>query len=347
MKSVSNTSTIVLQTNELTIGYSGELGTEKYLHQNINLQIARGEFICLLGPNGAGKTTLIKTLAGLIKPICGTIKLNHLPIQSLSIQRIAKLISIVFTERLNLTDMTVYDLVALGRSPHTGFFGRLSTLDHEKVAQAINDCGITHLKNRSLNQLSDGEQQKGFIAKALSQDTPIIILDEPTAFLDISSRIELMRLLKKLSIEKNKAILLSTHDLDLALRSADRLWLLAREQTLITGIPEDLILSNKFKNFFDKDGILFDNQTGAFSEHLTNLKTIRLIGNGLEFKWVQRALKRSGYQPTPDKGEFMEIEVSNETHGIYHVSHPNGSLTSLRTIEDLLSHLSVSADGIT
>jgi len=326
----------LLTTNELQIGYRHQQNGEQVLHRHINVALKQGEFVCLLGPNGAGKSTLLKSISGFLKPIQGDVIINNTSLANITKRQLARLVSVVFTEKIAVPDMTVRELVALGRSPYTGFFGRLTASDIRKTNEAIADTGISHLANRTIINLSDGELQKAMIAKALVQDTPIILLDEPTAFLDLPSRIEIMNLLRELAINKQKAILLSTHDLDLALRMADKIWLLAIDKRIETGAPEDLILDDEFRRFFEKDGILFDNESGSFKIDRQNVKTIRLIGKGLEYKWVQQALLRSGFETTSNHGDYMQIEIRSNGHREYHLKHPSGECFELRTIEDLL-----------
>lgn len=326
----------LLQTEELSIGFGAP---RKVLHQCINVTLKPGDFACLLGPNGAGKSTLIRTLTGFLKPLAGSVHVCGKPLSALSQPQISRLISIVFTEKVVVPDMTVFDVVALGRSPYTGFFGRLSKRDIQLIDTALHDTGIGKLKYRPITGLSDGELQKAMIAKALVQDTPLIVLDEPTAFLDLPSRIEIMDLLKTLATTKQKGILLSTHDLDLALRMADKIWLMASGRNMETGAPEDLILNNDFKRFFEKDGILFDNESGAFAIDRPNAKTIRLIGKGIEYKWVQRALTRSGFETTSQQGDYLQVEILSNGHREYQLKHPSGRSIKLRTIEDLLAQI--------
>ncbi|MBN2166212.1 MAG: ABC transporter ATP-binding protein [Marinilabiliaceae bacterium] len=299
----------------------------------------KGEFVCLLGPNGAGKSTLLKTLTGYIPPINGNTFINNKNISEYSKRELSKTFSIVFTEKIRIPNMTILEMVSLGRSPYTGFLGQLKDNDHHIVSESLKLVGIFNLKNNFLHNLSDGELQKVMIAKAMAQNTPVIILDEPTAFLDLPSRIEIMRLLRNLAKEKNKGILLSTHDLDLALQMADRIWLLDKNKQLTAGTPEDLVLNNQFRHFFEKEGVLFDNESGAFKMHQNNIKSIRLIGKGIEYKWVKRALNRNGYNTTPEKGNYLNIEITSNGHREYLLSHPSGSELRFQSIEDLLKEI--------
>jgi len=330
---------LLLQSKDLAVGYRLGSGKETVLHQNINVQLRQGEFACLLGPNGAGKSTLIKTLSGFIPKLKGGVSVNGLDLQNYKRNQLAKVVSVVLTEKLEVTNMTVFDLVALGRTPYTDFFGTLSKKDKSMVLQAIDDVGLHGFANRQLVCMSDGERQKAMIAKALVQDTPLIILDEPTAFLDLPSKIEIVQLLKTLAKNKNKGILLSTHDLDLALQLADKIWLLAQGRKIESGIPEDLILANGFKRFFEKEGIIFDNESGAFKVEREQVKTIRVVGTGVEYKWLSHALNRTGYQTTEDGEEYPKVEVDRGDNSGFILHHADGSKHQLRTIEDLLEEI--------
>ena len=225
----------------LSIGYQNRHGVKK-VAEGITDSIHSGELTCLLGENGAGKSTLLRTLSGFLPPISGEITILGKPLQSYRESVLATVIGVVLTERTNLQNMTVTELVGMGRSPYTGFWGRLSAEDRAKVAAALNLVGIAALKDRLVQTLSDGERQKVMIAKALAQETPIIFLDEPTAFLDYPSKVEVLNLLGRLSREMGKTIFLSTHDLELALRVADRVWLMTKQGAVQAGLPGNLFI---------------------------------------------------------------------------------------------------------
>jgi len=211
----------------LSIGYRGKHSV-KCVADDISQAIHSGELTCLLGENGAGKSTLLRTLSGFLSPLAGEISILGRPLSSYKERELATVIGVVLTEKNNLQNMTVRELVGMGRSPYTGFWGRLSADDRRKVDDALSLVGIAALSDRMVQTLSDGERQKVMIAKALAQETPIIFLDEPTAFLDYPSKVEILHLLHRLSREMHKTIFLSTHDLELALQIADRLWLMPR-----------------------------------------------------------------------------------------------------------------------
>lgn len=204
---------------QLSVGYKGF----PPVVSNINVEIKSGELTCLIGSNGIGKSTLLKTLTGFLPKLSGRLLLNGRDINMLSQRERAKYISIVLTYKSDVQNLSVTEMVGMGRMPYTGFWGKLNTSDQTIVAEAIEMVGIEHLKNRMIQTLSDGERQKVMIAKALAQQTPVILLDEPTSFLDFPSKVEMLQLLHRLAKETNKVVFLSTHDLELALRIADRL----------------------------------------------------------------------------------------------------------------------------
>ncbi|MBF1461965.1 ABC transporter ATP-binding protein [Prevotella pallens] len=204
---------------QLSVGYKGF----PPVVSNINVEIKSGELTCLIGSNGIGKSTLLKTLTGFLPKLSGRLLLDGRDINMLSQRERAKYISIVLTYKSDVQNLSVTEMVGMGRMPYTGFWGKLNANDQTIVAEAIEMVGIEHLKNRMIQTLSDGERQKVMIAKALAQQTPVILLDEPTSFLDFPSKVEMLQLLHRLAKETNKVVFLSTHDLELALRIADRL----------------------------------------------------------------------------------------------------------------------------
>ncbi|MDN5201526.1 ABC transporter ATP-binding protein [Fulvivirgaceae bacterium BMA10] len=305
-RKVSNT--VPLYTQDLQIGYqSGK--RHRTVLDRINLSMERGELVCLLGENGVGKSTLLKTISKIIKPLSGDVFINGKSISKLSNIEIAQNISLVLTERINTGMMTVYDLVSLGRYPYTNWSGKLSKEDWKKVDWAIDQANIAALSNLNAMELSDGQLQKVMIARALAQDGEIMILDEPTAFLDINNRLEIINLLKSLAKETNKAILISTHELDLALFSADKLWLATCCLPIVVGIPEDLVLKNALQETFDHDNFNFDLQTGRFAVKRAFHQTIGLEGPEPYFTWTKHALNRMGYAVV-DNDETMNIKIT-------------------------------------
>ena len=243
----------ILKTSSLSIGYA-----DKAVVSDINVTLNEGDIIALIGPNGAGKSTLFKTFSTHIKPLCGKIELFGKDINLYSNNERAKMLGIVLTERPDDMFLKVYDVVAAGRYPYTGMFGKLSENDEKEIKASLELVGVNNLIDRVFNTLSDGEKQKVMIAKAIAQNTPIIMLDEPTAFLDYPSKIELFSLLKKLAKEQKKAILFSSHDFELLLRYTDNIWIIAKDLLFASGQSSELLKNGIIQKYFQlKDA---DNQ---------------------------------------------------------------------------------------
>lgn len=289
-------SRILLQATDATIGYRTGKHTCS-VHSHLNFTLHKGELTCLLGANGAGKSTLLRTLAAAQPLLEGHITLNGKDLSSLSERERSRNIGVVLTDKTQAGGLTVYELVALGRQPHTGFFGRLHPHDKEIIGHALEAVGIGHKARTYTAELSDGERQKVMIAKALVQECPLILLDEPTAFLDVVSRIEIMHLLHRLAQEEDKAILLSTHDIEQALVLADRLWLLTDTDGLRCGTTEDLILSHAMDSLFpNASDIRFDLMHGIYSPTVEGKRHICLETDDEVLRhWTQNALNRNGF----------------------------------------------------
>lgn len=253
-----------LSASGLNIGYTQRRGATFAVHTNINLELCSGKVTALLGLNGAGKSTLLRTLCGFQPSLGGEIKLLGRNIGDYAQSDISKLVGVVLTEKSTAGGISVYDLVALGRYPYTGFFGELSADDRAIIEESLSAVGIAHKAQNHVAELSDGERQKAMIAKALAQQCPIIVLDEPTAFLDVISRVEVMVLLRRLAHEQGKTILLSTHDLDTAIQMCDWLWLLQKGESMRSGTPAELIASGDISKFFSRGGVTFDTETLRF-----------------------------------------------------------------------------------
>ncbi len=245
---------------DVSIGYKGRQGLN-VVASGITADICQGELTCLLGRNGVGKSTLLRTLSGFQPRLSGSITIEGRELDDYSDRELAQKLGVVLTERPDVQQMTVWDLVALGRSPYTGFWGRLHDDDVQVVAEAIAQVGIEQLRHRLVTTLSDGERQKVMIAKALAQQTPIIFLDEPTAFLDYPSKVETLLLLRRICREGQMTIFLSTHDLELALQVADCIWLMD-DEGLSIGTPVELAAQQALTRFIESGGgVTFDPQT--------------------------------------------------------------------------------------
>jgi iron complex transport system ATP-binding protein len=318
-----------INTTDLSIGYvRGK--QRRALLENLNLTIMPGKLICFMGPNGIGKSTLIRTLAGLQKPLSGQITYGSMsPDQETALpQRLA----VVLTDRISAVNMTALEVVAFGRYPYLGWDVKLSERDKQIIENTLIEFRIDHLRNKKIHELSDGQQQMVMIARAVVQNTAVILLDEPTAHLDLNNRLEIMNLLRKLAHQSNKAILLSTHELDLALQTADLIWLAGHDNKIISGIPEDLVLNGAFDSIFQFKG--FDLKTGKVEHEPYRQQTIELSGSGHEYLWTKNALERNGFiidGGTPHY--YVDIKQSNDEL-LWTV---NGQIT-LKSLESLLNH---------
>lgn len=288
-----NSSENIIETKGLTIGYS-EKNKPVEVQSNLNLQLKKGELCCLIGPNGVGKSTLLRSISTQLNSLKGQVILNGISINDYDNQQLAKNLSIVLTESVQVPNLTVMELIAMGRFPYTNFWGKLNKEDQEKVDEAIELLGLQTLANRNFIELSDGEKQKALIAKALAQDTPLILLDEPTAFLDFPSKMAILVELRKIAHTKNVGIVLSTHDLELALKMADLIWLFPEKNKIKTGIPEDLVLSGAITKAFSNEVLSFDLKTAHFSQRIKSRDVLNVEGDSIETEWLKRALIRKG-----------------------------------------------------
>lgn len=255
----------MLIAEKLSVGY-GRNKNRVEIQTNLNLRFKKGEVNAIIGLNGSGKTTLLLTLSGLIKPLDGLILLNDQKMSDLSLKHLSKSVSIVLTTRITQKNMTVGELVQLGRHPYSDYFGKNSEEDNYQISQAMNLTGIASLENRFLETLSDGELQKAMISKCLAQDTPFILLDEPTAFLDSPSKVEILSLLSGIAGRLNKCIIYSTHEIGLAVDYSDHLLILGKNQEFVSGSPSELLHGGHINRFFDRDGICFDKSSLTFSK---------------------------------------------------------------------------------
>ena len=252
----------ILSTSNLSIGYKTKKEAN-VIAKNLNLNLEQGKLITLVGANGIGKSTLLRTLTGIQKPLSGTVILNEKDIQSFSALDLAQNLSLVLTEKLPPSNLTVFELVALGRQPYTNWLGKLSASDLQKVNEVMQLTQIEHLAEKKHHEISDGQLQKVMIARALAQETSIIILDEPTTHLDLHHKVSVFKLLKKLSSETNKCILFSTHDIDLAIQLSDEM-IVMTESSVIQDSPCHLISKGIFNTLFKDSSITFDGEKGKF-----------------------------------------------------------------------------------
>ena len=255
-------SKILLHTNQMSIGYRSNR-EETSIASDVTISLREGELVSLVGANGIGKSTLLRTITGIQKPLSGTVYLGEENIFNVDALALAQKISLVLTEKLPTSNLTVWELVALGRQPYTNWIGTLKSDDIEAVNSALESTQISHLAKKKHFEISDGQLQKVMIARALAQNTPIIILDEPTTHLDLQHKASLFNLLKKLTMTTNKCILFSTHEIDMAIQMSDQM-IVMTEQRVIQDAPQELISSDVFQQIFSDDNIHFDIETGKF-----------------------------------------------------------------------------------
>ena len=253
---------IILSTSNLSIGYQSKK-EKNIIAENLNLTFEEGKLISLVGGNGIGKSTLLRTITGIQKPLAGTVVLKEKEINNYESLALAQNLSLVLTEKLPPSNLSVFELIALGRQPYTNWLGKLSAEDLEKINQAITLTHIEHLIDKKHHEISDGQLQIVLIARALAQDTPLIILDEPTTHLDLFHKVSVFKLLKKLSQETNKCILFSTHDIDLAIQLSDEMIVMS-ESSVEQDQPCNLITKGIFNTLFKDSSITFDSEKGKF-----------------------------------------------------------------------------------
>lgn len=303
----------VITITRLMMGYPPAGGEPGFVRRNITFSADKGELVALIGPNGSGKSTLLRTMAGFIPPLAGELLWQGKAIGTFSARALARMISFVSTENISVPNMRVADLVAYGRFPYTGWLGRLQTSDREVVADALRKTGLSDFSRREVVTLSDGERQRALIARALAQDTPFILLDEPTAFLDISGKYEIFQLLRQLASEDAKTILLSTHDLGIALREADRLWMLTASEEY-EGAPEDAVLQGWLNHLFSNPLVGFDHSSGEFFFRKETAGTAMVSGSGEARDWTCRALRRAGFAISAEETADLTITVTNDEY---------------------------------
>ena len=253
---------IILQASKISIGYTSKKA-KNVIASSIDLSLEKGKLIALIGANGIGKSTLLRTITGIQKPLSGTVLLNEKNIHELDALTLAQNLSVVLTEKLPPSNLTVWELIALGRQPYTNWIGTLTDKNKAKINEAIELTQIGHLTSKRHYEISDGQLQIVLIARALAQDTPLIILDEPTTHLDLLHKVVLFKLLKKLTQETGKCILFSTHDIDMAIQLSDEMIIMTPETT-VQDQPCNLITKGSFNTLFKDEHIVFDSEKGKF-----------------------------------------------------------------------------------
>tara|TARA_Y100001972_G_C7658011_1_gene331532 strand:+ start:232 stop:1215 length:984 start_codon:yes stop_codon:yes gene_type:complete len=323
----------LLNTKSLSIGY-GKGPESKILQKDINLAINEGEIISLMGQNGVGKTTFIKTLAGLLDPISGSVQYGEQDLSGISSGDLAQKMSLVLTEKPFNFNITPIELISISRHPYSNWIGVLSPRDKEVIEWALNETHLNYIANRKLYELSDGQLQKVMIARALAQETALIILDEPASHLDLNNKIEVMMLLKKIA-SQGKGILISTHDLQVSTQLSDRLLLFNFNEDTNEGVPEDLILDGTLQKSLYLDQYGYDMISGTINFDQKG-PSVSVSGDPETKFWVTMALKRKGYI-VKDEKQKVEIICSAKNH--FKILQDKKKL-EVKSIETLLKNLS-------
>ncbi|OYT17608.1 MAG: hypothetical protein B7C24_01780 [Bacteroidetes bacterium 4572_77] len=329
----------LLNTLDLEIGYQNQT-QKKCIQSALNLSLYGGELICLIGPNGSGKSTLLKTLGNILPPLSGEVRFLDQSIHDYSASQLAKRVGLVLTERLDTPHLLAEEIIALGRYPYTGFLGKLREKDHDIITEVAHQVGVESLLKRPYDELSDGEAQKVMIAKVLAQQTPIMLLDEPTAFLDFPTKAALLTLLRKIAQQKNLLIILSTHDIELALKLADKLLLFPKHEEIIFGVPEDLVLQGTIKEVFQNEDIFFNMDSGHFESDFIVKASIEVNGVKAPSFWLKKALQRNHIGCKEDQDWKIHYQKD------YQISYRNENLANLASIEEVLKFLKERGIGI-
>lgn len=287
-----------------------------------------------MGQNGTGKSTLLRTIAGVQKPISGKVKIDDILLHKMSIADISQKVSVVLTEKPTSGNLSVFELISMGRYPYLSWNVKLAPVDKEIIERAVEQISLTDLLDKKLYTLSDGQMQKVMIARALVQEGEIMLLDEPTAHLDLNNRVEIMYLLKKLAKDMNKAILVATHELDLALQMTDKLWLVDNNKRVLDSVPEDLVLNGSLDAVFGHKG--FDLKTGRVAHEISG-KRIKFIGDGYGYLWTKNALERKGYEIGSEG--VLEIKLNILEGKFNWTLIKNGNSKTVYSIENLLNSI--------
>ncbi len=334
---------IYIECKGVSIGYRERSTASTVVKKDISLHALSGEMVALIGGNGIGKSTLLKTIAGFMPPLAGELLVRHRSVSAFSAADLAKEMSFVSTEIVRVANLTVREMVGLGRFPYTNWFGQLTDNDRMIIDRAILQTGLSGYENRPVNRISDGERQRAMIARALAQDTRIMVLDEPTAFLDISNKYEIVRILHNLVGEQGKSIIFSTHDLNTALTMADRIWLML-EDRVVEGIPEEMASAGFFEALFPNNQHLrFDPQRDDFRIKREYNGVVNLTASGQELIYAKKALERLGFEvisnppvspslrPSVSPSSFLEIHQQPKGWNIIH----SGISQNVATLEEL------------
>jgi iron complex transport system ATP-binding protein len=296
-----------IQLKNLQLGYKSK--QQEFLIGNpMTASASKGQLVALIGANGCGKSTLLRTISKLQQPISGEVKIKNIPVNQLNRLQMAKLVGLVTTDLERTANLNVYELVALGRFPHNNWLGQITDFDDQIIREAIKSVGMEHFTKKNVINLSDGEYQRVMIARALAQDTEVIILDEPTAFLDLPNKYSTVNLLWDLTRKVQKTILFSTHDLNIAMQFADLVWIMAKD-SLCQGAPEELLINGSFDHIFTDRSVVFDHQSFQFKKQKTWRGEVGLAGDDRLAVFTRMALERVGIKTESNKTMPLSVKV--------------------------------------
>lgn len=324
----------ILKIQSLLIGYASGKRSLPLLPP-LDASASEGELVAILGRNGIGKSTLLRSVAGLQKPLGGSVLINNETTEEFSRMKFATNVGYISTDIVKVSHMRVYDLVALGRFPHTNWIGHIDRQTDLTIRESIAKAGLAGFENRMVSELSDGERQRTMIARVLAQDTDIMIMDEPMAFLDISGKYGIISLMKELTAG-GKTIIFSTHDFNIAVNQADKIWLITGSG-IIQGAPEDLNLANDFDCLFDPDMTGFNPENGSFEQRSSSLPKIQIDGEESSVRhYTMKALGRAGYAVSDEK-MIPSVKLPSGNSGW--ILRADGSTTECKTLYELVTLL--------
>jgi iron complex transport system ATP-binding protein len=304
---------ILLKTSKLSLGYQQKNKETVFLQRDLNLDLYEGELVCLIGPNGCGKSTLIRTLSGIQQPLSGNVLMEDKNLADIHITERSDLMGVVLTDKDAVENITVHEIVSLGRYRSSNWLGQVNEEDEKKISDAIDLVSLKGFDDRMYGSLSDGEKQRAFIAKILASDSMIMLLDEPTVHLDIPNKVSIMTLLRDLTRKSGHALLVSTHELDLAMQLADQIWLMVTGEILYTGTPEEILQSGLLDKIFGSETLSFNPGSGSFCIKTRNHLSVRIEGEGSLYQMTLQALKRLGYEINQKDIEEITIKISDLT----------------------------------
>lgn len=325
----------MIELENLSVGYSSK-NEKSVILKGINAKLEKGKLTCFLGRNGAGKSTLLKTILGVLEPLEGNIKVSGKILHEISANERSKKISAVLTDVVRTEHISVEEFVSLGRIPHTNWRGSLDDVDKDHIENSISICEIEDIRSKIISELSDGQLQKVNIARAICQDTDLILLDEPTAHLDVSNKFKVFEILRKLAIDYKKAIFIITHDLELAFQNADMLWVIDKNGDMQSDVTEDLLLDKKIIDSFLTSNFEFDYVSGKFLYKRESRISFQLIGDDESTYWTKQALYKNGYGVDKTSNHTLKIDSKSKKWNLF---KDDKELNHFSSIKELIVEL--------